>query len=117
MPLNNLQTEALQVLAGARDPESYVAGSTPLNVSSARYSADIDIFHDRAERIATQAESDAVLLKRAGMSVTWLRQTAFVHSATIAKAANRPNLSGLATAIFVSFRPSATRCLATAFTR
>lgn len=85
MPLTKLQTEALQTLAGARDPESYVAGSTPLNVESARYSADIDIFHDRAERIAAQAEADVVRLERAGFSVQWLRQTAFVHSATIAK--------------------------------
>jgi hypothetical protein len=85
VPLNSLQVEALKVLASARDPESYVAGSTPLNLASARYSADIDIFHDRAERIAQQAESDAVLLKGAGFTVAWLRQTAFVHSATIAK--------------------------------
>ncbi len=62
MPLNSLQTEALQILAGARDPESYIAGSTPLNATSARYSADIDSFHDRAERIASQAEADTALL-------------------------------------------------------
>ncbi len=92
MPLSSLQTEALQILASARDPESYVAGSTPLNISSARYSADIDIFHDRAERIATQAGADAALLVRAGFSVTWLRQTAFIHSATIAKAGEQTKL-------------------------
>ena len=85
VPLSSLQKEALQVLAGARDQESDVAGSTPLNASSARYSEDIDIFHDRAERIATQAESDAALLISAGFSVKWLRQTAYVHSAAIDK--------------------------------
>jgi hypothetical protein len=55
VPLSSLQVEALQVLADARDPESYVAGSTPLNLLSPRYCADIDIFHDRAERIAARA--------------------------------------------------------------
>lgn len=92
MPLSSLQTEALQTLAGARDPESYVAGSTPLNVSSARYSADIDIFHDRADRIATQAGADAALLAGAGFEVTWLRQTEFIHSATIAKGGEQTKL-------------------------
>jgi hypothetical protein len=85
VPLSNLQVEALQVLAAARDPESYVARSTPLNVASVRYSADIDIFHDRADRIAAQAEADAALLTRAGFALTWQRQLTFNHSATIAK--------------------------------
>lgn len=92
MPLSSLQVEALKVLAGARDPESYVAGSTPLNLSSARYSADIDIFHDRAERIAAQAEADAALLEQAGFTVTWKRQLAFIHSATIAKGGQQTKL-------------------------
>jgi hypothetical protein len=92
VPLSSLQSEALQLLAGARDPESYVAGSTPLNVSSARYSADIDIFHDRAERVATQALSDAALLTGAGFTVTWLRQTAFIHAATIARGGEQTKL-------------------------
>jgi hypothetical protein len=85
VPLSSLQIEALEALARARDPESYVAGSTPLNLTSARYSADIDIFHDRSERIAAQAEADAALLERAGFTVTWLRQAAFIHSAMVAR--------------------------------
>ncbi len=92
MPLSSLQVEALGVLAGARDPESYVAGSTPLNLSSPRYSADIDIFHDRAERIAAQAEADVILLRGAGFSVSWIRQLAFIHSALIAKAGEETKL-------------------------
>lgn len=92
MPLSSLQRELLQLLAGARDPESYVAGSTPLNVCSVRYSADIDIFHDRAERIAAQAEADAAVLAGAGFAVTWQRQTAFIHSATIAKGGEQTKL-------------------------
>lgn len=95
MPLSSLQIAALAVLAGARDPESYVAGSTPLNQSSARYSADIDIFHDRAERIAAQADADAGLLVQAGFTLTWRRQTAFMHSATIAKDGEQTRLEWL----------------------
>lgn len=92
MPLSSLQVEALKILAGARDPESYVAGSTPLNLSSARYSADIDIFHDRGERVAVQAEADASLLEKAGFTVIWLRQATFIHSATIARGAEQTKL-------------------------
>lgn len=92
MPLSNLQIEALKALAAARDPESYVAGSTPLNLSSPRYSADIDIFHDRADRIAAQAQADAALLEAAGFSVAWLRQLAFIHSAAVSKAGEQTKL-------------------------
>lgn len=103
MPLSSLQREALQLLAGARDPESYVAGSTPLNVSSARYSSDIDIFHDRAERIAAQAEADSVLLSGAGFAVTWQRQTAFIHSATIARGEEQTKLEWVGDSDFCFF--------------
>jgi hypothetical protein len=92
VPLSSLQIEVLEVLASARDPESYVAGSAPLNLSSARYSADIDIFHDRAERIAAQAEADAALLEAAGFTVAWQRQLAFIHSATITKGGEQTKL-------------------------
>jgi len=92
VPLSSLQSQALQLLAGARDPESYVAGLTPLKVSSARYCADTDIFHDRAERVAAQALSDAALLTGAGFTVTWLRQTAFIHAATIARGGEQTKL-------------------------
>jgi hypothetical protein len=40
-----------------------VAGSTPLNRDAPRYSGDIDIFHDREERVAQVALGDAALLE------------------------------------------------------
>lgn len=64
VPLSSIQTEALQVLARSRDPESYVAGSTPLNRSSVRFSQDIDIFHDDAQRVAAQAATDVEILRQ-----------------------------------------------------
>ena len=46
MPLSNIQSEILRLLAAHRNPESYVAGAVPLNRDGPRYSDDIDIFHD-----------------------------------------------------------------------
>ena len=46
MPLSRIQIEVLKLLAAHRDPESYVAGATPLNLKGPRYSGDIDVFHD-----------------------------------------------------------------------
>lgn len=59
MPLTNIQTEILRLLAAQRDPESYVAGATALNRDAPRYSGYIDIFHDREERVAFAALTDA----------------------------------------------------------
>src|SRR5258708_2591728 len=59
VPLTRIQTDILQLLASHRDPESYVAGSTPLNRDASRYSADIDVFHDREERVARVADEDS----------------------------------------------------------
>jgi hypothetical protein len=42
MPLAKIQSDILRLLAAQRDPESYVAGSTPLNLNAPRYSGDID---------------------------------------------------------------------------
>jgi len=64
VPLSKLQEEILRLLAAHRDPESYVAGSTPLNREAPRYSGDIDIFHDREERVARAAEEDSAMLER-----------------------------------------------------
>ena len=63
MPLSKIQTGVLRLLAAQRDPESYVAGATPLNRDAPRYSGDIDIFHDREERVAAAAINDAKALE------------------------------------------------------
>jgi hypothetical protein len=55
VPLSKLQSAILRLLASHRDAESYVAGSTPLNRDAPRYSNDIDLFHDREERVARAA--------------------------------------------------------------
>ena len=83
MALHKIQADVLRLLAASRDPESYVAGSTPLNRDAARFSGDIDIFHDRADRVAEAAVMDARILQDAGYQVEWIRQLPTLHSAEI----------------------------------
>lgn len=83
MPLSKIQQHILRLLAAHRDPESYVAGATPLNRDALRYSDDIDIFHDRQERVAAAAVDDMKALRDAGYRVTVLRQLASIYTAEI----------------------------------
>lgn len=71
VPLSKIQTAVLRLLASQRDPESYVGGSTPLNRAAPRFSADIDVFHDRQERVVEAALNDAAVLEAAGYGVAW----------------------------------------------
>ncbi len=80
VPLSKIQINVLRLLAAHRDPESYVAGATPLNRNTARYSGDIDIFHDREERVAAAALHDVNVLASAGYHVTWLRQLPLLYT-------------------------------------
>lgn len=55
VPLSKIQTEILRLLAAHCDPESNVAGGTPLNRNTPRYTSDIVISQDREERVAQAA--------------------------------------------------------------
>jgi hypothetical protein len=66
VPLSRIQTDILRLLAAHRDPEGYVAGATPLNRDALRISADIDVFHDREERVVRAALDDTQTLAAAG---------------------------------------------------
>lgn len=83
MPLSKIQSEILLLLAAHRDPESYVAGAVPLNRDGPRFSKDIDIFHDREERVAVSAAADASLLEKADFAVSWLRREPGIHGAVV----------------------------------
>ncbi len=85
MPLSRIQSDILRILASQRDPESYVAGATPLNRNGARYSGDIDIFHDREERVGFAAVEDARTLEEADFTVRWLRQFPSIHTADVSR--------------------------------
>jgi hypothetical protein len=66
-----------------RDPESYVARASPLNRDMPRISSDIDVFHDREERVAAAALHDARALAAAGYEVVWLRQLPLIYTAEV----------------------------------
>lgn len=83
MPLSNLQVEILHLLASRRNPESYVAGSVPLNRDGPRFSSDIDIFHPREEAAATAAVADTAALADEGFTIQWLRQEPGLHAAEV----------------------------------
>jgi hypothetical protein len=83
VPLSKLQREILRRLASHRSPESYVAGSTPLNLKAPRLSADIDVFHDDEALVAAAAEGDARVLTEAGYAVDWLRRGPSMFSAVV----------------------------------
>jgi hypothetical protein len=85
VPLSKIQIDVLRLLASHRDPESYVAGAAPLNRDAPRYSSDIDVFHDREERVAAAAKNDAEILTTAGYSVSWLRQLPLIYTAEVAQ--------------------------------
>ena len=85
MPLSRIQIDILRELASRRDPESYVAGGTPLNRDALRYSSDNDVFHDREERVAAAALSDAEALAAAGYRVSWLRQLPLIYTAEVTR--------------------------------
>jgi hypothetical protein len=92
VPISKLQSDILRVLASRRDPESYVAGATPLNREAVRYSGDIDIFHDREERVVSAALADAGTLEAAGFDVRWLRQFPTIYTAEIGRADSHTRL-------------------------
>jgi|ERR1035437_827415 hypothetical protein len=85
MPLSKIQTEVLRLLASHRDPESYVAGASPLNRDAPRYSSDIGVFHDREERVASAALDDAQALEASDYAVKWLRQLPLIYAAEVTR--------------------------------
>lgn len=83
MPLSDLQRRVLRFLAAHRNPESFIAGAAVLSREGPRFSADIDIFHDREEAVAHAADADAALLQRNGFAIRWLRREPGVHAAIV----------------------------------
>jgi len=103
VPLTNIQTDVLKLLASHRDSESYVAGATPLNRTAGRYSGDIDIFHDRGERVLQSAKEDTQALASAGYGIRWIRQWPMIQTAEITREADRTLLEWVADSDFRFF--------------
>jgi hypothetical protein len=83
VPISKFQSDILRLIAANRDPESFVAGGVPINRAGPRFSADIDIFHDREHRVAAAAVADVRTLTDAGYEVIWLRQQPATYAASI----------------------------------
>lgn len=96
MPISELQAKLLRLIASKRDPESFIAGGVPINRSGPRYSADIDVFHDRAERVADAAREDANTIIDAGYGLRWIRQQPAVYSAAITSGKDETKLEWVA---------------------
>jgi hypothetical protein len=92
VPLSKLQSRLLRVLASHRDPESYIAGSTPLHLSTRRFSDDIDIFHDREERVSRAAAEDSAILQAEGLEVVWLRREPALYAAEVRSGEERTRI-------------------------
>ncbi|MFN0103262.1 MAG: hypothetical protein ACKV2U_14380 [Bryobacteraceae bacterium] len=103
MPLSKIQTDILRILASHRDPESYVAGSTPLNRDAPRYSSDIDVFHDREERVARAAEEDSSLLEKHGYRLEWIRREPNIYAVLAERASETTKLEWLVDSEFRFF--------------
>jgi hypothetical protein len=103
VPLSKIQTEILRILAANRDPESYVAGSTPLNRDTPRYSGDIDVFHDREERVAAAAAEDGALLEGHGYTLQWIRRAPAIHTVLVERAGDTTKLEWVADSDFRFF--------------
>lgn len=82
MPISKLQSKILKLIALKRDPESFIAGSVPVNRAGPSYSADIGIFHDRQDRVAEAVLADTKALTEAGFDIVWLRQRPATYSAS-----------------------------------
>jgi hypothetical protein len=83
VPLTKIQSDILRLLASHRDPESYVAGSTPLNRDAPRYSGDIDVFHDREELVTRAATADAAVLEEHGYTLHWQRREPSIYTVLV----------------------------------
>lgn len=84
MPVSPLQGVILRLLASNRSDDSYVAGSTPLQLlpNSRRISSDVDLFQDSLERVATAFAADEQTLRAAGYNVTVrINQRSFIRAA------------------------------------
>lgn len=106
MPLLRIQAGILAILAVSRNPQSFVAGATPLNRGGPRTSEDIDIFHDRADGLLQVADADAVMLESRGYKVEWQRHREEICTATISDDEQATRLDWVVDSDFRFFPPA-----------
>ena len=87
MPITEFQRGVLMLLKPNRNPDSFVAGAIAIHrqPGSARYSNDIDFFHDLDEAVSLSYAADSSLLKSTGYKLNVLiEQPSFIRC-TISK--------------------------------
>jgi hypothetical protein len=105
MPLTPFQAGIFKVISANRNPDSFVAGGIVINRDnrSARFSDDIDVFHDSANAVAASADADAEALRKAGYNVTFLRREATFQQAEVSRADDTIRLDWAADSAFRFF--------------
>ena len=103
MPLYKVQIEILRLLAANRGPDSYIAGAAALNRDAPRYSADIDLFHGREERVASAAAAAAESLEAAGYNIRWIRRLPTIYTAEVSAPSGSTRLEWIVDAEFRFF--------------
>jgi hypothetical protein len=73
----------LRLLAAHRNPESYVADVAPLARQGARFSKDIDVFHDRELAMQEAVNADTALLEQNGFAIEWTRRFPTICTAVV----------------------------------
>jgi hypothetical protein len=91
LPLTKIQTDILRLLASHRDREA------------ARYSSDIDVFHDREERVALAAQADGALLEEHGYQLRWTRREPAIYAVIVERSAESTKLEWIVDSDFRFF--------------
>jgi hypothetical protein len=103
VPLSELQARILRTIAEHRNPESYIAGAAPLTRTGPRFSADIDVFHDREEAMQAAALADAQALRTAGFQIQWIRRQPATYLAIVRDGVEATHLEWLVDSDFRFF--------------
>jgi hypothetical protein len=83
VPLTDYQAELARLLSANRSPDSFLAGGAAilLEPNTARYSRDLDYFHDSEQRVAEAFAADRELMEGEGYSVdVEMQQGGFVRA-------------------------------------
>ncbi len=83
MPLTEFQSQLLRLLAAHRNPGTNPAEPSPLTREGPRFSADIDLFHDREAAMQDAVTADSATITTAGFQIDWTRRFPTIHSALI----------------------------------
>ncbi len=87
MPLGDFEKVILRLLAGNRNPESYIAGATVFlrREDSLRQSQDIDIFHDTVQSLQQATARDASALEQNGYALEWVDKQEMLRRAVVTR--------------------------------